>query len=117
MGRTAFPTKPADVVALTSREFSFDVEMSEAPTLDFVCARFVDDVNRALVYLIRFRALKEWRARANVTDWLSDGSRTSRDVCEVAARFALNDQWQFDPDGFCTAVDAVVSERSRLPRA
>ena len=116
MGRTAFPTKPADVVALTSREFSFDVDRSDAPTLDVVCALFVDDVNRALVYLIRFRALKEWRARADVTDWLNAGSRTSSDVCEVAARFALNDQWQFDPDGFCTAVDAVVSGRSRFPR-
>lgn len=116
MGRTAFPTRPADVVALTSREFSFDVDVSDAPSLDLVCARFVDDVNRALVYLIRFQALKEWRARANMTDWLRAGSRTSRDVCAVAARFALNDQWQFDPDGFCTAVDAVVSERSRLPR-
>jgi hypothetical protein len=116
MDGTAFPTRPADVVPLTAREFTVDVAMSEAPSLDVVCTRFVDDINRALVWLIRFRALTEWFARADMAEWLNAGSCTSRDVCEVAARFELNDQWQFDPDAFCSAVDAVVCERSGTPR-
>src|SRR5688572_20052848 len=63
MDSTAFPTKPIDVVALTTVEFSFDVDGNDGPSLAVVCARFVDDANRALVWLIRFRALREWLAR------------------------------------------------------
>jgi hypothetical protein len=116
MDSTAFPTRPIDVVPLTALEFTSDLDISDGPSLDLACARFVDDVNRAVVWLIRFRALKEWCARDDMADWLHDGSRTSRDVCEVAARFELNEQWQFDTASFCTAVDAVVSERTRTPR-
>jgi hypothetical protein len=116
MDSTAFPARPIDVVPLTTLEFTFDLDISVGPSLDLVCARFGDDANRALVWLIRCRALREWCARDEIADWLNDGSRTSRDVCEVAARFALNEQWQFDSASFCRAVDVVVSERSRTPR-
>jgi hypothetical protein len=116
MPSTVFPRRPVDVAALTTREFTFDLDWRAGPSLDVVCARFVDDVNRAVVWLIRFRALKQWCASAEMADWLTAGSRTARDVCEVAARFELNDQWQFDPGDFCAAVDAVVFERSNAPR-
>jgi hypothetical protein len=41
MDSTAFPTKPIDVVALTTVEFSFDVDGNDGPSLAVVC---VDDV-------------------------------------------------------------------------
>jgi hypothetical protein len=117
MDSTAFPTKPTDVAALTTVEFTFDVDGNDGPSLDVVCARFVDDANRALVWLIRFRALREWLARADMAAWQHDGLRTPGDISEVAARFELNDQWEFDPARFCSAVDAVVSERTGTVRS
>jgi hypothetical protein len=114
MSSTPFPTRPIDVVALTSGEFMYDLDMNDVPSLDVVCARFVDDANRALVWLIRFRALRSWCARADMVEWLDGGSGTPRDVCEVAASFELNDRWEFDVEGFCSAVNGVVRHRSGI---
>jgi hypothetical protein len=112
MNTTPFPTTPIDVVALTVQEFIFDLDMNNAPSLDVVCRRFVEDSNRALVWLIRFRALTAWCARANMSEWLNARSGTSKDICEVAASFELNDRWEFDVQDFCCAVDSVLSRRS-----
>lgn len=112
MTGTPFPAKPSDVSALSVHEFTFDLEMSDTPSIDLVCSRFVDDINRALVWLIRFRALKAWCARADMLAWLYAGSGTSQDVCEVAANFELNDHWEFDTEDFCSAIEMVVSQRS-----
>ena len=108
MNATAYPTRPIDVIALTCPEFLFDLEMSDVPSLDVVCRRFGDDVNRAVVWLIRFRALRAWCASADMTEWLSAGSAIPRAVCEVAAGFELNDRWEFDIEGFRGAVNGVI---------
>jgi hypothetical protein len=116
MNYTPFPTRPVDVVALTCSEFLFDLEMSGDPSLDVVCRRFADDVNRALVWLIRFRALRTWCARTDITEWLSTRSASQRDVCEVAAGFELNDRWEFDVERFCCAVNGVIRQRGEIER-
>ena len=116
MHNTLFPTRPVDVVALTTAEFTCDLEMNNAPSLEEVCRRFGNDANRALVWWIRFRALRAWCAAEDVTKWLTAGSATPRDICEVAASFELNDRWEFDADTFCVAVERMVSQRSRLQR-
>jgi hypothetical protein len=64
--------------------------------------------------MIRFRALKAWCAREDVVNSPNTGSRTVRDICEVAASFQLNDRWEFDADAFCAAVD-VVQQRTGHP--
>jgi hypothetical protein len=109
--KTPFPTRPRDVAALTPPEFTFALD-TDAPSLDAVCARFRDDANRALVWVVRFSALKALIDRADWADWFGAGP-SARDVCEVAATFSLNDRWEFDRDGFRSAVDALVSKRAR----
>jgi hypothetical protein len=113
MHKTQFPTHPQRVVSLMPHEFLVDVYELESPSLDAVCGSFVDDANRALVWVIRFQALKTLSERVDMIGWFENGGRTSADVCEVAARFQLNDRWEFDRDTFCSAVDAVVLRRSR----
>lgn len=110
MKRTPFPVKPLDVVALTVQEFTSVLDISETPPLDVVCGRFADDANRALVWLLRFRAMSALEAQAEMAAWLNGGSR-SRVVREVAATFVLNDRWEFDRRAFCSAVDAVAQQR------
>jgi hypothetical protein len=61
MRQTPFPTNPSDVVALTVPEFTCELDLDGAASLDEVCRRFVDDTNRALVWFIRFRALTALR--------------------------------------------------------
>jgi hypothetical protein len=109
---TPFPTRPADVVALSIGEFTFDHDKITSPSLDAACRRFVGDANRALVWLIRSRALKAWIDGPDMAEWLTTGSRSARDACEVAAAFELNDRWEFDTADFCLAVDALISRRS-----
>jgi hypothetical protein len=116
MSRTIFPATPGDVAELTVQEFTFVLEMNRDPSIDAVCATFADDLNRAVVWLIRFRALNALCARPDVAEWRRGGASTSRDICEVAAVFALDDQWEFDPRRFCAAVDLVVGQRSSSPR-
>jgi hypothetical protein len=112
---TRFPTRPADVVALAIGEFTFDFDQisSPSPSLDAACRQFVGDANRALVWLIRSQALKAWIDGPDMAEWLTTGSRSTRDACEVAATFELNDRWEFDTAKFCSAIDALISKRSR----
>lgn len=113
MGITAFPAKPCDVVALSVEEFLFDLEMTQAPSIESACRAFANDANRALVWLIRWRALNTLCARSDVVEWRRAGVSTSRDMCEVAAAFDLNDGWEFDQVRFCDAVDRLVHRRDR----
>ena len=113
MNSTPFPIRPLDVPALSVQEFVFDLDMNNVPSLEDVCRRFVGDVNRALVWLIRFHALQAWCAQADMVEWLKTASGTSTDLCEVAASFELNDRWEFDVQTFRCAVDRVVSRRTR----
>jgi hypothetical protein len=99
-----FPARPDDVVALTVREFTSGLDLNAEPSIGLVCDRFLDDANRALVWLIRFRALKAWCARPETSAWLTAGSRRSQRACEVAASFALNGDWEFDVEEFRSAV-------------
>ena len=112
-GITEFPARPRDVVALTVEEFLFDLEMTHDPSIEAVCRAFANDANRALVWLIRWRALNTLCARSDVAEWRRAGARTSRDMCEVAAAFDLNDGWEFDHERFCDAVDGLVDRRTR----
>ena len=97
---------------LSTAEFAFDLEWNSAPSLDEVCRTFGSDANRALVWLIRVRALKAWCARERMTQWLHEGSRTPEDICEVAASSQLNDRAEFDAEAFCAAVDETTDRRS-----
>lgn len=116
MKDTPFPSHPAGVVALSPDEFIIDTDRLDGASLDAVCTRFIDDANRALVWVIRFQALKTLSERADMTDWFRNDGLTTADVCAVAARFELNDQWEFDPERFCTAVDALITRRLRHVR-
>ena len=112
MTSTPFPIRPTDVVALTVREFMFEGAVNDQPSLDAVCRNFVGDTNRALVWLIRFRALKAWCDRADMSAWLQAGGGTPQDACEAAAHFELNERWEFDPEGFRLAINVVARHRS-----
>ncbi|HET7219573.1 MAG TPA: hypothetical protein VFJ02_16065 [Vicinamibacterales bacterium] len=116
MDSTLFPIKPSDVIALTIAEFALDREMSNAPSLAEICRKFGNDANRALVCLIRYRALGAWCAREDMTAWVNASAHTRRDICEVAAGLALNDRWEFDGDAFCRAVDIVAHRNGSAPR-
>jgi hypothetical protein len=120
MTSTPFPKNPVDVVPLSVQEFVFDLSISDAPSLEpsleIICRRFVDDTNRALVWMIRFRALNAWRARADMADWLNTRSGSSNEACELAASFGLNDRWEFDTQDFCSAIDKLVSRRTGTNR-
>ncbi len=117
MDGTPFPLHPSDVAALTVPEFAFNGNVEAAPSLDAVCRRFVDDQNRALVWMIRFSALQAWGARSDVATWLQRGAGTTRDAFEVAAGFPLNDGWGFDSERFCSAIEVLVSCRTGMPQA
>jgi hypothetical protein len=112
MGITAFPARPGDVIALSVEEFLFDLEMTHAPSVESACRAFANDANRALVWLIRWRALNALCARSEVAEWRRTGACTSRDMCEVAAAFDLNDVWEFDHERFCEAVDGLIHRRA-----
>jgi hypothetical protein len=109
---TEFPARPRDVVALSVEEFVCDLEMTHAPSIESACRAFANDANRALVWLIRWRALNALCARSEVAEWRRAGARTSRDMCEVAAAFDLNDGWEFDHERFCEAVDGLIHRRA-----
>jgi hypothetical protein len=111
MSGTIFPTLPREVAVLSTGEFAFDVELNNAPSLEEICRRFGNDANRALVCFIRFRALKTWAARDGIARWMTAARMLH--ICEVAASFSLNHQWEFDPEAFCLAVDAMC-DRARL---
>jgi hypothetical protein len=74
--------------------------------------RFLDDANRALVWIIRFRALMAWCERGEIAAWLKSDQSYERHACELAATFALNEDWEFDRDAFRAAVE--LCRRTRL---
>ena len=111
MTSTPFPARPADVVALTVQEFTCDLDLNAEPSIGLVCDRFLDDANRAVVWLIRFRALQAWCRREETQGWPISGAGHSHHACEVAASFALNGEWEFDAEDFHSAVQAMISRR------
>lgn len=113
---TPFPVTPRDVVPLTAHEFTGDVDVYGSPVLALVCRRFLDDENRALVWLIRFKALRAWCARSDLGSWLTGIDVDARSAWEVAASFTLNDEWEFDADAFSRAVDSAIARRSARSR-
>ena len=108
MRETPFPTNPADVVALTVPEFTCGLDLNGSVSLDAVCARFLDDANRALVWFIRFQALSAWCERADVGVWLQSAPSHAQHACQLAASFELNDDWEFDVERFRSAVDSIA---------
>jgi hypothetical protein len=119
MSHTAFPATPGDVVALTIQEFTFDLDEldgNRVPSMERVCRTFMDDANRALVWWIRFGALKAWCAGSEAMARLTSGTVTLRDACEVAASFPLSHRWEFETDDFCAAIEAVRRGRAESDR-
>jgi hypothetical protein len=120
MNRTAFPATPGAVAALTVQEFTLDLDEldgSRVPSMARVCGMFADDVNRALIWWIRFAALKTWCARADVLARLTSESSAVRDACEVAASFPLNHRWEFERENFSSAIEAATARRARAGSA
>ena len=105
MSGTPFPTHPGDVAVLTVPEFTSDLDLNAAVSFDVVCRRFDNDANRALVWFIRFRALTDWRARADIAAWLRVEPRHRQNACRLAASFELNEDWAFDADRFRSALE------------
>jgi hypothetical protein len=101
---TPFPARPCDVVALTVPEFTCGLDLHADVTVDTVCQRFPVDVNRALVWFIRFRALTAWCERGEIGAWLRTEPARLQHACEIAASFDVNDEWTFDADAFRSAV-------------
>ena len=117
MNGTAFPVTPGDVAALTPQEYTFDLDEldgNRVPSMERVCRTFMDDANRALIWWIRFVALKAWCARTDVMAQLSNGSVTLRAACDVAASFPLNHHWEFEMDDFCSAIEEATLTRARV---
>jgi hypothetical protein len=116
MDQTPFPATPADVAVLTVQEFSFDLDEFDGhgiPSMERICRTFMDDANRALVWWIRFGALKTWRTNHDVIARSMSESGVLRDACEVAASFPLNPLWEFDATAFGRALDGVALRRAR----
>jgi hypothetical protein len=111
MPTTPFPSRPCEVVALTVPEFTCELDLNAAAPFDGVCHRFLDDANRAVVWLIRFRALTGWCEREDIAAWLRTEPPYARYACEVAASFELNDAWEFDPERFRSSVELVSPSR------
>jgi hypothetical protein len=108
---TPFPTKPSEVVALTISEFSAGLDMDGSPSIDDACSRFPRDTNRALVWVIRFRALKAWHAQPGMMEWLDARTVTTQDASHVAAGFELDRHWGFDAGSFCSAIDRARARK------
>jgi hypothetical protein len=108
MQSTPFPTSPSNVVALTVPEFACGLSLNPSVSIDAVCQLFLDDTNRALVWFIRFRALAAWRERTDMAAWLHAEPTHARHLCEVAASFGLNDDWEFDAQSFRSAVESIA---------
>jgi hypothetical protein len=113
MRGTEFPTRPCEVAALTVSEFTFELDLNATIAFDRVCRRFLDDANRALVWFIRFRALMAWRERDDMATWVEAGLSRAEHACEVAASFALNQDWEFDAEAFRSAVESVGQHTAR----
>ena len=105
---TPFPSRACEVVALTVPEFTCELDLYAAVSLESACQRFLEDANRALVWFIRFRALTAWCGHAEMAAWLSGDPSHPRHACAVAASFALNDEWEFDVEPFRSAVQRAA---------
>jgi hypothetical protein len=110
---TRFPARPCDVAALTVHEFTSDLDLKSPPSLEEACHRFLEDANRALVWLIRVRALRTWCARPDMASWLHGADTGGQSACEAAASFTLNDEWEFDVADFRLAVESLIVGRLR----
>jgi hypothetical protein len=110
MPMTPFPATPSDVVPLTVPEFTTDLDLCASVSIDAICRRFVDDANRALVWIIRFRALTSWCGRADMSVWLTTGGLHEQHACEMAASFDLNSEWEFEAEPFRSAVASMKPE-------
>jgi hypothetical protein len=104
---TPFPTRASEVVALTVVEFTCELDLNTPGSFERVCRRFLEDANRALVWFIRFRALAAWCDQADMSAWLELDPAYPRHAREVAASFALNDEWQFDAEPFRASVESA----------
>jgi hypothetical protein len=109
---TPFPATPRDVAALTLQEFTFRLDLEHAPSLPDVCDRFGEDTNRAVVWLVRFRALQKLKAEGRMDRWIRNRSETDRQLLcggmfAVAATQPLNERWEFDSFAFFDAVEAL----------
>jgi hypothetical protein len=93
---------------LTVPEFTCQLDLNAAAPFDGICQRFLDDANRAVVWLIRFHALTDWCGREDMAAWLLLEPSHARHACEVAASFELGSDWEFDPERFRSAVEAVA---------
>ena len=110
---TPFPATPRDVAALTLQEFTFRLDLDHSPSLPDVCDRFGEDTNRAVVWLVRFRALQKLKAEGRMDRWIRNRSETDRqslcgDLFEIAATQPLNERWEFDAFSFLQAVEALA---------
>ena len=113
MQTTPFPARPCDVVALTVAEFTRELDPHAPVSIDAVCRRFLDDSNKAVVWVIRCRALAAWCVRADVAAWLGSRPSHAHRACEVAATFKLNSDWEFDAEAFRSAVESKVARGAR----
>ena len=107
MPTTPFPSRACDVVALTVREFTYELDLNSAVSYETVCRHFLDDANKAVVWFIRFRALAGWCERDDTAVWLRSDPARARHASQLAASFELNDDWQFDSERFRSAVESV----------
>lgn len=107
MEGTPFPTHPSTVAPLTVAEFTSKLDLDASVPFDAICQRFLDDTNRAVVWLIRFRALTDWRDRSEVVRWLQSDPVQIQHACELAATFELNEDWNFDAERFRSALEAA----------
>ena len=105
---TPFPARASEVVALTVAEFTCELDLNASGSFECVCRRFLEDANRALLWFIRFRALTAWCEDVEMATWLQLHPSYQRHACEMAASFALNDDWQFDAEPFRTAIESVA---------
>ena len=111
MNTTPFPGRPVDVVPLTIVEFTVALDLTRSPSLDEICGRFPGDANRAIVWLIRFRALKSLTDDAEICSWLAGDAGSTRDACDVAASLRLTERWEFDRRLFRSAVTELIEKR------
>lgn len=98
-------------MALTVLEFTSELDPIASTSLDRVCQRFVDDENRALVWLIRAKALQAWSGQPEMASLLSGSDVGRRVASELAASFALNEQWDFDANDFRLSVESLIARR------
>jgi hypothetical protein len=76
-------------------EFTCELELSGSVSLEAVCRRFLGDINRAVVWFVRFRALTAWCERMEVAQWLRSEPSHTHHACELAASSDWNDAWGF----------------------